>query len=60
MLRLIEATCRGIDEVAVCGELASDENAVPRLIALGVRELSVTPQLIPAVKEAVRAAQSVR
>nr|WP_221381165.1 phosphoenolpyruvate--protein phosphotransferase [Actinoplanes polyasparticus] len=42
--------------VAVCGELAGDEAAVPRLLASGVRELSVAPSLVPLVKQAVRAA----
>ncbi|XVV14062.1 phosphoenolpyruvate--protein phosphotransferase [Actinoplanes sp. CA-131856] len=40
--------------VAVCGELAADEQAVPRLLASGVRQLSVAPALIPLVKQAVR------
>jgi phosphocarrier protein FPr len=39
----------------VCGELASDPVAVPFLLGLGVRELSVAPPLVPRVKEAVRA-----
>jgi phosphocarrier protein FPr len=55
---LIEITCRGAGPnvtVAVCGELAADERATEVLIGLGVRELSVTPQSIPAVKQAVRA-----
>jgi phosphocarrier protein FPr len=41
--------------VAVCGELASEPLAVPLLVALGVDELSVSPPLVPAIKEAVRA-----
>ena len=40
--------------VAVCGELAADERAVPLLVGLGVRELSVAPSSVPGVKEAVR------
>ena len=40
--------------VAVCGELAADEQAVPVLLGLGVRELSVAPAAVPGVKEAVR------
>ncbi|MEV4706438.1 phosphoenolpyruvate--protein phosphotransferase [Actinoplanes sp. NPDC049316] len=58
VLRLIDAVCRGAGgraTVAVCGELASDEAAVPLLAGLGVRQLSVVPRMVPLVKEAVRA-----
>jgi phosphocarrier protein FPr len=58
VLRLVDAVCRGAAGralVAVCGELAADETAVPLLCALGVRELSVAPAAIPAIKETVRA-----
>ncbi|MGH3477719.1 MAG: phosphoenolpyruvate--protein phosphotransferase, partial [Nocardioidaceae bacterium] len=57
VLRLIEATCAGAGErvtVAVCGELASDPQAVPALLRLGVRELSVAAPAVPLTKEAVR------
>jgi phosphoenolpyruvate-protein phosphotransferase (PTS system enzyme I) len=40
--------------VAVCGELASDPFAALALAGLGVRELSMTPRLIPKVKQAIR------
>jgi phosphocarrier protein FPr len=40
--------------VAVCGEMASDEAAIPLLLGLSVTELSVSAQLVPAVKAAVR------
>ena len=40
--------------VAVCGELAGDPVAVALLIGLGVRELSMAPRAIPAVKDAIR------
>jgi phosphocarrier protein FPr len=58
VLRLIDAVARGSGarvRVAVCGELAGDETAVPLLAGLGVRELSVAPRTIPAIKEVVRA-----
>ena len=56
VLRLVDHVCResGVP-VAVCGELAADATAVPILIALGVREMSVNPPAVPLVKEAVRA-----
>jgi multiphosphoryl transfer protein len=57
VLRLIEATCKGAGDrvtVAVCGELASDPQAVPTLLRLGVRELSVAAPAVPLTKEAVR------
>lgn len=41
--------------VAVCGEVASDPSLAALLLGLGVRELSVPPIDVPAVKEAVRA-----
>ncbi len=39
----------------VCGEVAADPLAVPVLLGLGVRELSVSARSVPAVKQAVRA-----
>lgn len=59
VLRLIEATTRGAavhgKPVAVCGGLASDPEAVPLLLGLGVTELSVVPGQIPRLKARVRA-----
>ena len=63
VLALVAAVCRAAGTadgplVAVCGELAADEAAVALLIALGVRELSVAPPAVPAIKAAVRRAGS--
>lgn len=41
--------------VAVCGGVAADRSAVPLLLGLGVRELSVVPAAVPAIKRQVRA-----
>ena len=43
--------------VGVCGELAGDPEVAPRLVALGVRELSMAPARIPAVKARLRGAE---
>lgn len=51
ILRLIDQTCRAGVSVAVCGQLASDPEAIPLLVGLGVRELSVAPARVPAVKQ---------
>ncbi|WP_460629397.1 phosphoenolpyruvate--protein phosphotransferase [Intrasporangium mesophilum] len=57
VLRLVDHVCRaaaGHIDVAVCGEAASDDLAIPVLAGLGVRELSVAPPAVPRVKAAVR------
>jgi multiphosphoryl transfer protein len=57
VLRLIDHVCRaahGRIDVAVCGEAASDELAIPILAGLGVRDLSVAPPAVPRVKAAIR------
>jgi multiphosphoryl transfer protein len=40
--------------VAVCGGVAADSQAVPILLGMGVRELSVVPAAIPALKRQIR------
>jgi multiphosphoryl transfer protein len=40
--------------VAVCGGVAADRSAVPLLLGLGVRELSVVPAAVPAIKRQIR------
>jgi phosphoenolpyruvate-protein phosphotransferase/dihydroxyacetone kinase phosphotransfer subunit len=61
VLLLINAVCRvahGRVHVAVCGEAAADEAAIPILVGLGVDELSVAPSAVPAVKRIVRGLDS--
>jgi multiphosphoryl transfer protein len=59
VLRLILKTAEGAARhgkwVGVCGALASDLEAVPVLLGLGVAKLSVGPTLVPEVKARVRA-----
>ncbi|MEL0617828.1 phosphoenolpyruvate--protein phosphotransferase [Cobetia marina] len=58
VLRLIEMTVAAAHAhgawVGVCGELASDDQAVGVLVGLGVDELSVSSRQIPLVKARVR------
>jgi phosphoenolpyruvate-protein phosphotransferase len=58
VLRLIAGTAQAAAgaarHVAVCGGLASDLVAVPILIGLGIRELSVVPSFIPRAKALLR------
>jgi phosphoenolpyruvate-protein phosphotransferase/dihydroxyacetone kinase phosphotransfer subunit len=57
VLALIHLVCersRGRVDVAVCGEAAADDLAIPVLVGLGVRELSVAPSAVPRVKAALR------
>jgi phosphocarrier protein FPr len=58
VLRLIAHTINGARperrRVGVCGGIASDPQAVPILVGLGVDELSVSLAAIPAVKAQIR------
>ncbi|SMC21176.1 phosphocarrier protein FPr [Andreprevotia lacus DSM 23236] len=58
VLNLIALTVQGAHKhgkwVGVCGGIASDPQAVPALIGMGVDELSVSVPSIPAIKALVR------
>ena len=58
VLRLIDRTMQILRdyrvEAGVCGGLASDPEAIPLLIGMGVRELSVVPAQIPRTKGLLR------
>jgi phosphocarrier protein FPr len=58
VLRLIQMTVDAAHAhgkwVGVCGELASDAQAVPVLVGLGVDELSVSARQVPMVKARLR------
>jgi phosphoenolpyruvate-protein phosphotransferase len=58
VLRLIDMTVRAAHAqgkwVGICGGIASDAQAVPLLVGLGVDELSVSVPTIPAIKARVR------
>ena len=59
VLRLIQITLqaaqRGNKPVSICGEIAGDPRFAPLLIGLGVRELSMSSQNLPRVKQRIRA-----
>ena len=58
MLRLVATASAAAEaagrEIAVCGGLGSDPDAIPILLGLGVRELSVVAGAVPRVKRIVR------
>ena len=58
VIALIEATVQGGNKAGIwtglCGEMAADVRFLPLVLGLGVSELSVTTQLLPVVKQAVR------
>jgi phosphoenolpyruvate-protein phosphotransferase/dihydroxyacetone kinase phosphotransfer subunit len=51
---VIEAAYSRKISISVCGEIASDPEAVPILLGLGLRDLSVTAAAVPNIKALVR------
>ncbi|MCA9000132.1 MAG: phosphoenolpyruvate--protein phosphotransferase, partial [Planctomycetaceae bacterium] len=55
LIKMVVHAARNNDiPVTVCGQMSSDPKFVPLLLGLGLRQLSVTPQAIPTIKELVR------
>src|SRR5699024_12362513 len=54
LTRVAEAAKIYGTEVSVCGEMASNPQATPILLNLGIRKLSVTSLSIPFIKEKIR------
>jgi phosphoenolpyruvate-protein phosphotransferase len=56
VMRLIELAVResGDTPVSICGELAGRVGALPLLLKMGIRSLSVAASLVPDVKYAIR------
>jgi phosphotransferase system enzyme I (PtsI) len=58
VLRLIQFTAaaawRANIPVSLCGEIAGDRRATALLVGLGLRELSMSPLRLPAVKQEIR------
>lgn len=56
IFRFVQITHDDVPEMplSMCGELAGKPDYVSRLLRVGIRSLSVAPQLVPQVKQAVR------
>ncbi len=55
LVQILEVGRKWEVDVTVCGEMASEPLYLPLLLGLGLRRLSVSPQLIPEVKQVIRA-----
>ena len=62
VFKLIEATCKGAHAhgvaVGICGELGSNEKALPRLVELGLDEVSVGVAVIPKCRAIIAKAEA--
>ncbi len=55
LVQLLDVSRRWEIEVSVCGEMAAEPLYLPLLLGLGLRKLSVSPQMIPEAKQVIRA-----
>ena len=55
MVRMVHAAAAKADiPVSICGQMSSDPIYTAMLVGLGYRDLSVTPQAIPEIKQVIR------
>ena len=54
ILQLVRTGQEHSVRVSLCGEMASESIYLPLLVGMGLREISVSPQLIPEVKQVIR------
>jgi phosphotransferase system enzyme I (PtsP) len=48
--RVVRAAVNADTPISICGEIASDVNMIPFLLGAGIRKLSLSPKLLPAVQ----------
>lgn len=58
IIRLMQQTIQNATklnkEISICGELAANPTAIPILLGLGLRKLSISPFMIPRIKKVIR------
>ena len=58
ILRLMQLTIKNArilkKEISICGEMAANPEAIPLLLGLGLRKLSISPNAIPRIKKIIR------
>jgi len=58
VLRLMQLTIKNAralrKEISICGEMAANPEAIPILLGMGLRKLSISPNAIPRIKKIIR------